>query len=243
MDVNGSASGGGIRGPFLIEPLAREAAPTYPVLWSHDANRERCMEFEAESEGIIRQGRNPTEETHVRDKADKIWTMASHCHFNRDFRFNSQSTAMQFTAKKTIGGRAWPTIGLNSAEEEKALTLWANSSLGLLLHWWHANKQKAGRGSIGVSALAALSLLDVTRLSQRALSNALAIFEDLKHHNLRPVNEIEHDSVRREIDDRIATEVLGLKPEFASPDGPLALLRRKIAMEPSITGGKAIVVR
>lgn len=239
-DVNGNTPDGGIRGPFRIDGLRIEGVPTYPVLWSHDASRERCMEFEADSEGVVRQGADPAEDTLVRSKADRIWATASHCHFNADFRFNSQSTAMQFTGRRTIGGRAWPSISLNSPDAEKALVVWGNSSLGLLLHWWHANKQQAGRGSIGVSALGSLAILDVTTLSKEALANAVAIFEDMKHRELRPVNEIAHDHVRREIDVRMATEVLGFPPELVTSDGPLALLTQKLALEPSITGGKLV---
>ncbi|MDD5082239.1 MAG: hypothetical protein PHU08_02575 [Dehalococcoidales bacterium] len=237
-DVNGNTPDGGIRGPFQIEALKANAAPTYPVLWAHHLERERRMEFEADSEGSMRQGTGPAEDEAIRAKAARIWAMASHCHFNRDFQFNAQSTAMQFTSKKTIGGRAWPSITLANAEQEKALVLWANSSLGLLLHWWHANKQQAGRGSIGVSALGSLPVLDVTKLSAEALSKAVAIFDDLKHKELRPVNEIAQDAVRAEIDTRLATEVLGFPPELTAPDGPIALLRQKLALEPSIAGTK-----
>ncbi len=240
MDINYNNSSGGIRGPFLVEPLKQKSAPTYPVLWAHDAVRERCMEFEADSEGILRQGKDSTEDKFVQEKACKIWAVSSHCHFNRDFRFNSQSTAMQFTSKKTIGGRAWISIKLVNAEQEKALVLWANSSLGLLIHWWHANKQQAGRGSIGVSALESLPALDVTKLSKDALSNAVAIFDEMKSKELRPVNEIANDAVRAEIDTRLAMEVLGFSPELVAPDGPLALLRQKLTLEPSITGAKLV---
>jgi len=239
MDINGNTPDGGIRGPFRVESLKIKAAPTYPILWSHNSERERCMEFESDSEGIMRQGANPAEDTFARTKADRIWATASYCHFNRDFRFNSQSTAMQFTSKKAIGGRAWPSISLSSPKQEKALVLWANSSLGLLLHWWHANKQQAGRGSIGVSALESLPVLDVTKLSPKALAKAVAIFDEIKCRELRPINEISHDAVRAEIDTRIATEVLGFPKELVKPDGPLALLRQKLALEPSIIGGKS----
>ena len=57
-------------GPFRIEALKTKAAPTYPVLWAHDAKRERCMEFEADSEGIIRQGKDSAEDELVQEKAD-----------------------------------------------------------------------------------------------------------------------------------------------------------------------------
>ncbi|MHB8085745.1 MAG: DNA methyltransferase family protein [Dehalococcoidia bacterium] len=237
-DINGNNSSGGIRGPFVVEPLKAKSAPTYPVLWSHEADRERCMEFEADSEGILRKGKDSAEDKYARGKADRIWAISSHCHFNRDFRFNSQSTAMQFTSKKTIGGHAWPTINLASAADEKALVLWANSTFGILLHWWHANKQQAGRGRIGVSALGSLPVLDVSKLSKKALSKAVAIFDEMKSRELRPVNEIDRDSVRHAIDARLCTEVLGISPELTAPDGPLALLRQKLALEPSIHGGK-----
>jgi hypothetical protein len=240
MDINYNDSEGGIRGPFLVEPLKDKSAPTYPVLWSHDAVRERCMEFVADSEGIIRQGKDSKEDKFAQEKASRIWAISSHCHFNRDFRFNSQSTAMQFTAKKTIGGRAWPSIKLDTVDQEKVLVLWANSSFGLLLHWWHANKQQAGRGSIGISALESLPVLDITKLSKETLAKAVVIFDDMKHKELRPVNEIAKDAVRAEIDTRLATEVLGFPPELVAPDGPLALLRQKLALEPSITGSKAL---
>ena len=145
---------------------------------------------------------------------------------------------MQFTKNNTIGGHAWPSIKLDNVEQEKALVLWGNSSLGLLLHWWHANKQQSGRGRTVVSAIGSLPVLDVTKLSKAALAKAVAIFDELKHKEMRPVNEIAQDAVRAEIDTRLFTEVPGLPPELAAPDGPLALLRQKLALEPSIAGGK-----
>ena len=237
-DINGNTPNGGIRGPFSIEPLKTQSAPTYPVLWSHDAQRERCIEFEADSEGIIRQGEDDNESKIINAKVAKIWDLSSHCHFNTDFRFNSQSTAMQFTNKNTIGGRAWPSVKLANAAQEKALVLWANSSLGFLLHWWFANKQQAGRGSVGISALESLPVLDVTKLTEEELVKTTTIFEDLKHKELKPVNEICNDLSRREIDERLYGEILGFPREILSTDGPLALLRQKLAMEPSINGGK-----
>lgn len=64
----------------------------------------------------------------------------------------------------------------------------------------------------------------------------VAIFDDTKHKELRPVNQIAKDAARAEIDTRLATEVLGFPPELVAPDGPLALLRQKLALESSITG-------
>lgn len=238
MDINANTASGGVRGPFEIRALKPNAVPTYSVLWHHDAERERCLEFPGDSEGIVRKWKDAAEEAFIRQKTDQIANTASHCHFNRDLRFNSQSTAMQFTPKETIGGRSWPSISLASADEERALTLWGNCTLGLLLHWWHASKPQAGRGIIGITALQTLPVLEVTTLSKEALAQAASIFEDLKDRPLKPVNEIANDPVRAELDERLCRDVLGMAPDFVESDGPLALVRQKLAVEPSIAGGK-----
>lgn len=237
-DINGSTSSGGIRGPFTISPISPNSAPTYPVLWAHDAERERKMVFEADNEGVPRSGADAKEQAVVAHKVASVWASASHCHFNRDFRFNSQSTSMQFTPRRTIGGRAWLSISLASEVEEKALVLWANTSFGLLMHWWHANKQQSGRGSIGKSALQSLSILDVHALKPQQREAATTLFDEFSTKDLLPLNEIDQDDTRREFDTKFARDVLGLPPHIFAEDGPLELLRMKLAREPSIRGHK-----
>jgi len=132
-DIDGTTSTGGIRGPFHIEDAKPNTAPTYPVLWAHDANRERTIAFNYDSEALPLKGATKEEQASIDHKVSTIWATASHCHCNRDFRFNSQSTGMQFTPRRTIGGRAWVSVRLSSARQEKALVLWGNTSMGLLL--------------------------------------------------------------------------------------------------------------
>jgi len=118
--------------------------------------------------------------------------------------------------------------------------LWGNSTFGLFIYWWHANKQQAGRGSILTTTLESLPVLDVAALTKTALSKAVATFDEMKHRDLKPFNEIDRDPVRAELDYRLANEVLGFPNRLLENDGPLDLLRRKLALEPSITGGKAV---
>lgn len=237
-DINGHTSKGGIRGPFDIAILRPKSAPTYPVLWSHDAKRERAISFDADSEGIPRRGSTPKEQAVVDQKVAEIWNTASHCHFNRDFRFNSQSTGMQFTPHRTIGGRAWLSIRLPSAEQEKALVLWANTSLGMLLHWWHSNKQQAGRGSIGKLALQTLPVLDVSALAPKQIEEAVKIFDAMSDKPLLPLHEIDKDPARKELDRQFARNVLGLPEPILIQDGPFEILRMKLGREPSVRGRK-----
>ncbi len=237
-DINGNTSTGDIRGPFDIAPVKPDSASTYPVLWSHNAKSERNLAFDADCEGIPRRGSAPKEQISVDLKVAKVWATASHCHFNRDFQFNSQSTGMQFTPRRTIGGRAWLSIRLLSVAQEKALVLWANTSLGLLLHWWHANKQQSGRGNVGKLALQSLPVLDVTALEPGKLAEAVKLFDALSSQKLLPLHEIDTDAVRRELDEKFARNVLELAKPIVMAGGPLEVLRMKLSREPSVRGQK-----
>ncbi|MCY3835356.1 MAG: hypothetical protein OXF83_02830, partial [Anaerolineaceae bacterium] len=89
------------------------------------------------------------------------------------------------------------------------------------------------------TALPALPTLDLRALSAEQLAAAGRIFEDHKHLPMLPINQIDEDENRAELDRRLLTEVLGLPAELCTGvDSPVALLRRKLAAEPSIHGGK-----
>jgi hypothetical protein len=237
-DIDGITQTKSIRGPFARVALTANHVPTYPILWEHDANRERSISFEADFDGVPRKGKDAFEQEQVDYKTSAVWHSASHCHFNQNFQFNSQSTSMQYTEHLTIGGRAWPSLKLASGKQEKALVVWANTSLGILVHWYHSNKQQSGRGNIVPTSIINLPILDVAELSEDQLKFAAKIFDDFKKRPLRPINEIDEDMARAELDTRFCTEVLGLSTSITHPEGPLALLRKKLAKEPSIRGGK-----
>ena len=237
-DINFSPSSGGIRGPFIISDVRVGSAPTYPVLWSHDAPRETTMAFDAESEAQPRKPKSAHEKTAIEYKVAAIWGTASHCHFNQNFQFNSQATSMQFAPRRTIGGRAWISIRLDNPEQEKALVVWANTTLGLLQHWYHANKEQAGRGNIGRTALADLPTLNVKAMTAKQLGAAAKILDDMKSDRLLPFNELDKDPTRQKLDERFTTEVLGLPVGFSQAGGPIDLVRLKLAQEPSVQGGK-----
>ncbi len=235
-DIDGEGNNGAIRGPFTIVDLRPGSRPTYPALWSHDAEIATTMSFAGDCEAQPRRSRSKAKQEIIDEKVERVWDTASHAHFSKELRFNSQCLAMQFTPHRTIGGRSWPSIKLPKAAHEKALVLWANSSLGLLMYWWHSNKQQSGRGYIAKTALQSMPVLDVTALEPAQLDKATEIFDAMRGKTLRPVHEMDSDPVRKEIDTRLAREVLGLS---ASILAPLKLLRRKLAAEPSVLGAKS----
>jgi len=103
------------------------------------------MCFEGESEAQHKRGKNQEEHELIDLKAAAVWATASHCHFNQNFRFNShprQYSSHHGRPSVVVRGTS---VALASEDQEKALVLWGNTTLGLLLHWYHSNKQQSGR--------------------------------------------------------------------------------------------------
>ena len=225
-------------GPFDLRALQGDTVPTYPILWAHDAERERTLMFEADHDGIPHRPGSRTEQALIDRKIDSVFATASHCHSNLDFRFNSQSTAMQFTTRKTIGGRAWISIQLPTEAHEKALALWANTLPGLLMFWWQSSRQQPGRGILTKSTLKTLPILDITALTPTQLATAASIFDDTCQLPLKPLHKLHIDHNRKLIDRRFYGEVLGLPAQLLQDGGPLDILRTKLSREPSIRGAK-----
>ena len=226
-DISGKYRDGSPRGPFDIF-VARDM-PLYPVLWSHDAKRERSLVVAPRQEGVIREG--------LREQAVDLWqATATRLHFSRDFQINSQSLAACLTPAKCIGGRAWPSFVVEPEEWEKPLALWANSTLGLMCFWWAGTRQQQGRAMLTISRLPTLLVLDPRCLSEAQMKAAHRVFDDFREREMLPANEAYRDEVRHDLDRALLLDVLGL-PEALL--GPLATLRESWCAEPTVHGGKA----
>lgn len=220
-------TGAGKRGPFDVIKHPNPTA-SYPCLWAHDAPRERAMMVSPDSELEPRHGVSAR-------RADDAWDKyASRVHFNVNFRYNSQSLAAAYTEAPTLGGRAWPNLLFQDEKIEKAATVWLNSTLGIVSHWWCANKAQPGRGSISKAQQGMVPVIDAPGLGPGQVEAMCGIFDDMKNMDLLPINEILRDENRMEMDRRILSEALGVDPD-------IGLVRKKLAREPSVTGGKRIV--
>ena len=237
-DITEQNRDGTPRGPFeLIKPPA-SAVPTYPMLWAHNATRERELVVEPDSEGRIKAATGKVTQDELLDKAADVWATATRAHYNRDLRFNSQSLLVAMTERPCIGGMAWPSVQFGNPDHEYAFSLWCNSTLGLLMHWWVANKTQSGRGTLTVTGIPNIPTLNLLTLTDEQIAAAKAVFEELKERRFLPFDQIDEDPARAELDRRLLVDVLGLPESLVAPDGPIDLLRRKLAREPQIHGGK-----
>ena len=213
------------RGPFRVVPV--HGAPNYPILWAHDAKRERNLLVEPDSEGEARPG--------CEERAVAIWRTATRLHFTLDFQLNSQSLAACLTPELALGGGAWPNFRLHDTGWEKAAALWANCTLGLMAFWWAGSRQQQGRARLTISALPSLSVLDPRRLPAGKIDRAAASFDRFRNAALKPANEAWRDDVRKEIDRAVLLEILDL-PEDAME--AFDNVRFQWCAEPSVHGGK-----
>ena len=170
IDINGPLP----RGPF--SKMSASPTATYPCLWNHDAKKETKMVCVPDSQLQVRPG--------MEDKAAVAWATASRAHVNRDFRFNSQPLTAAFTERESMGGRAWPNVRFPDSRFDYAFILWSNSTLGLLLYWWHSNRQQSGRGTTTIRNVESLPVLDLRALSDEQLRMAETIFNEFRDKEL-----------------------------------------------------------
>lgn len=225
LDIRGD----GGRGAFDIEKGCPDTAD-YPCLWHVNSRAQRTLVVSPDAHGLPR----PNKEAKIAD----IMAVNSRVHYNQALRFNAASMAVLFTEQKTIGVNTLPNVAFPNEIHEYAWTLWGNSTLGLLCHWMQAGKQQQGRGILGRMTLRSLPTLDVTRLSPSQLKVAEQIFHELKHQPLRPFNKIVADPIRHVLDRRLLAMLNYPAETHPEVHEGLDLLRKKLAAEPSIHGGK-----
>lgn len=216
------------KGPFKIVSLDT-GIPEYPVLWEHAAKanepgRESRMIVEPDSQGIIREGR--------KDDAQKYWDKySSKLHFNCNFQFTSQRLAACMTREKVIGGRAWPSFVCKDQNWNEPISLWMNTTLGLITFWFKGTRQQKGRSTISLILLDELPIYDMRKLTDKQIKAAKHVFKEFSERDMLQASAADRDEVRQELDKIALLEVFGLPEKIMEP---LSLLRKKWCREPSI---------
>ena len=171
----------------------------------------------------------------MEEKAAAAWATASRTHINLDFRFNSQPLTAAFTERESMGGRGWPNVRFPDSRFDYAFTLWSNSTLGLLLYWWHSNRQHSGRGTTTIRNVESLPVLDLRALKEEQLRTSEAIFNELRDMELKPAYVADADPNRALLDRRVVCELFGFEEETYVA---VRRLTAKWCAEPSVHGGK-----
>ena len=167
------------------------------------------------------------------------WSHSGFLHITPDIGYTSQRVASATTTFPTLGVRMWHTLNIDSSRNqrlfESALSIWFNSSFGLLLHANHAIRSQPGRGLGSLTLLRSLPTLDVRRLSDWQLEAAEDVFLEMRDVEFQPFYMCAVDTGRINLDERLVREVLGLGDDAVDV---VAHIRELLAHEPSIHGNK-----
>ncbi len=219
-----------INGPPNDAPFKRTApsdTSTYPALWGHNAKQETQIICQPDSQLLVKPG--------METQAATVWKSRGHCHLTQDHTLTSQPLSVAFTKRKCIGGRAWVNINFAKKSWDYAFALWGNCTLGLLLFWWHGNRQQPGRARITITSARTLPVLDFGKLTPAQIQQAQAIFNQFKNQHFLPAYVAEKDPIRDKLDHAVLCEWLGFDETTYQAVRQLA---SKWCAEPSVHGGK-----
>ena len=213
------------QGPF--DKVEASPTATFPSLWNHVAKNEKKIVCDPDSQLRVRSG--------MEEKAVKVWATASRAHVNREFTFGSQALAVAFTERESIGGSAWPNVIFDDMRFDCAFTVWGNSALGLLSHWWHSSRQQSSKARMSIRSADSLTILDLRTLTDDQLSTAQEIFDDFRHRDLMPAYLADADPNRALLDRRVICDLLGFDEDTYRA---VRRLSAKWCAEPSVHGAK-----
>ena len=235
-DLIGHPVGGDGRGAFMFIPLRRGDYPTYPSLWSADAEQQHSILTPPTHEGA------PV----VDDEGQlrQMLSQRSDLFVSRNLRLTSQALAAARTERMMMGGRAWTALMSDDDDVKAALAIWLNSTLALMLRTCYAQTTQPGRATMQIRALAGFPVPDFAADSdagRQARAVAREQIGELAALELRPASYAFQDANRRRVDS-VALEMVGLG-ENQQANAAIDALRQQWCREPSVHGGNRAIMR
>jgi hypothetical protein len=127
---------------------------------------------------------------------------------------------------------------MKGANHEIVVSLWCNSSFGLLTYWWSANKAQDERGSVTTSQMPKFPVPDPRQLGAAKLKKASLFFNSLKDKPMLQARKLGNDPVRIKIDEFILNDLLDCGTKLSDIIAATGILRRKLGQEPSFNRGR-----
>ena len=153
--------------------------------------------------------------------------------YARNMRWTSQALLTATAAYAGMGGRAWASLQHKDERVRKAFALWANSTLGFLVHWTQGQRTQSGRATTQMKALANIPCPRLDQIPEAQLDQAALAFDALSDKELLPACQAHVDKVRKKIDQAVL-EMLNLG--YGEIPETLKTLRWLWCNEPSVHG-------
>ena len=153
--------------------------------------------------------------------------------YARNLGWASQSLVAASTERPVHGGRSWTTLQTERDERLlKVFSLWANSTLGMMVHWTQGQRTQNGRSTLQIKAIKDIPCPDFSRLTDKALTRVESAFDAVAKKGLKPTCLAHVDPVRKEIDHAIG-ELLELTEKGKKS---IPIIRKIWCSEPSVHG-------
>jgi hypothetical protein len=207
---------------------AFETAPgdwtPYPAFWGHDADKVRTI---AQKPNNSLAARTVAARNRKLKSATAVWEKAGPILLAERIRFNTHRCMALGFAKPVLGNTWWSfrPDGL-SDKAIKALLLWLNSSLAILLFYSRRVVTEGAFVGMKKPAWSSMPVLNVKKLSAIQLSRLARLYDDLAEEELAPLSQLDGDSTRQRIDSALCA-ALGF------PD--LSPIRELLSREPGLS--------
>lgn len=196
----------------------------YSGFWDHKAENVRSLRQSRNVYLIVRTVAAPNRS--IKDSAS-VWSRAGRILLVERVRTNTHRVLAVGFDGQVLGNTWWSLATALSVEQEKALLLWLNSTLGILAVFGRRVVTEGAWMKLKKPAWASMLVLDVRKLTPTQLALFESAYDILAAQELLALAKLDADPVRKQIDDALSV-ALGL------PD--LKNLRALLARESGLTG-------
>ena len=226
-------------GVFRFRPLTPydRDTPTFPSLWAASMKQKRII-VDPTHTGF------PLPEKQDEESMRPMLEQQSDLFISRNLRMTSQTLAAARTTEPMMGGSSWVALLSEDDGLKAALTIWLNSTLGVMMRTAYAQTTQPGRATMHVRAIRGFPVPDFAARSEageHARSAALEHLAEVAELELRPFSYAMLDDNRKRID-LAALDLVGLGGNAAAARG-LDRLRREWSREPATHGGNEAIMK
>ena len=199
-----------------------DAVTAYPMVENHDTKQRRYLS--AGPDTFLAPLAEPRPGRNLKPLA-QLWPKAGRLLVSERLWLETNRIVAMRVDTRVLSNVWWP-VKVEDESAEKALTVWLNSSLGLLTILAQRTSTRGGWVAIKKADLEDLPVLDVRAISDSQLEGLSKLFDDMAEDEFESLPRMADCPARRRLDDGLS-EILGL------PD--LDNLRRLLASEPAVS--------
>ena len=195
----------------------------YPAFWSHDSS---VMTTVAQSPNQYLSPLPKAKAGRSLRDVNLLWPKAGRLLLAERLRLNTQRLVTVRLDTPVLSNVWWPmSLDPQDDDREKALALWLNSTLGLLMLLAHREETQGAWVDFKKPVLSGMPVLDVSALKAKQTRRLVEAYTALSAQSLLPFPQMANDSVRQAMDEAVS-EAMGL------PD--LTVLRNLLSQEPVV---------